>query len=175
MSDSYFKTLQEMSKRHGWGCILVLPDKFKEFLLKYRPKRLLDIGCHRMLLKGFVKKILNDCEYIGLDVYHYSAKIHVQASGDYLPFRDSSVDCVSLIETLEHIPDYTKALKEIHRIIRKAVFIQSVGCWDKCALIDESHFHVLHPHNLAKLMKFLGYSKVYYGIVKGTFWLVGEK
>ena len=175
MNNDYFSLLEQMSKKHGWGCILVLPDKFKEFLLYYRPETLLDIGCHKMLLKNFVHKVLNNCEYYGLDVYHYNAKIHTQASGDLLPFRSNSFDCISLIETLEHIPDYPNALREIKRVMKKAVFIQSVGCWDKCSLEDQSHFHVLHPQTLSRLMAHLGFKNVKYGIVKGTFWLSGEK
>jgi glycosyltransferase involved in cell wall biosynthesis/ubiquinone/menaquinone biosynthesis C-methylase UbiE len=40
------------------------------------------------------------------------------ADGIKLPFKDCSFDKVSCSEVLEHIPEYKKALKEIHRVLK---------------------------------------------------------
>jgi len=166
--------LREEKQKYGWGCILVVPDKFKEFLELTRPRIHLDVGCCTGLLKGFVEQHSN-AEYIGLDVYNYGTKIDIIASGDLLPLRDNSVDTVSYIETLEHIPFYPSSLRQVFRIARKGVFIQSVICNDPCALKDRTHLHVLHPETLSKLPKYIGFRKVVYGVIKGTFWLWGLK
>lgn len=168
------ETLHRMSRKHGWGCILVTPEQFKNFLLQYKPRKHLDVGCHNMLLEGFIRKHVANCEYVGLDIVIYKRKIHVIASGCRLPFRDKSIDTISFIETLEHIPNYVRALREAKRVARKAVFIQSVVCNDPCALADETHYHVLHPRTLARLMSFIGFKNIKYGIKVATFWLQAE-
>ena len=170
----YSKVLEEESKKYGWGCLLVVPEKFKEFLEITKPKIHLDIGCHRGLLSGFVEKH-SGAEYIGLDVWHYGAKIAVMASGDSLPFRSNSVDTISFIESLEHIPDYPSALRQSYNICKKGIFIQSVICYDKAALLDKTHFHVLHPEALEKLLRFIGFRDIKHGLKKATFWLYALK
>jgi len=170
----YVRTLEEESKKHGWGCILVTPDAFREFLEITKPRVHLDIGCHRMLLHGFVERH-SGAEYIGLDIWHYGAKIHVLATGELLPLRPGSVDTISFIETLEHIPDYPRALREAHRVARKGIFVQSVMCHDKCAIADRTHFHVLHPVTLERLLKLVGFGEVRHGVVKATFWIYALK
>jgi len=166
----YVKVLEEESKKHGWGCLLVIPEQFAEFLATTRPKIHLDVGCHKMLLKDFVKKVCG-AEYIGLDIWHYGTKIHILASGDLIPLRSDSVDTISFIESLEHIPDYVRALREAYRVARVGIFVQSVICTDPCALADRTHYHVLHPVTLARLARIVGFRKIKHGIVKGTFWL----
>ena len=146
--------LEEESKKYGWGLILVARNEFINFIKLLKTKRHLDIGCHKMLLKNLIKSIDNSIEYVGLDIWHYGTKIHVMASGDLLPFRENSFDTASLIETLEHIPDYVSCLRECYRVLRKdgILFIQSVSCLSRHAFEgDETHFHVLHPNCLERL------------------------
>ncbi|RLE87275.1 MAG: hypothetical protein DRJ67_05150 [Thermoprotei archaeon] len=170
----YSRVLEEEGKKYGWGCILVTPEQFKQFLKLTSPRVHLDVGCHKGLLRGFVEKH-SDAEYIGLDVWHYNAKISVLASGDLLPFRPNSIDTISFIESLEHIPDYPSALRMAYRVARKGVFIQSVICYDKCALLDRTHYHVLHPETLERLLKLIGFREVKHGLKKATFWLYALK
>jgi len=170
----YSRILEVESKKYGWGCILVTPEAFKEFLELTNPSIHLDVGCHKGLLRGFVEKH-SDAEYIGLDVWHYNAKIGVLASGDLLPFRRDSVDTISFIESLEHIPDYPQALYQSFKVARGGIFIQSVICYDKCALLDRTHYHVLHPVTLERLLKVIGFKRVKHGLKKATFWLYALK
>jgi len=170
----YAEVLEEESRKYGWGYLLVVPEQFARFLEKTRPRVHLDVGCHRMLLRGFVEKHAG-AEYVGVDVWHYGARIHAMASGDLLPLRSGSVDTVSFIEVLEHIPDYYAALREAFRVARKGVFVQSVVCTDPCALLDRTHYHVLHPQTLERLLKLVGFREVRSGTKGGTFWVYALK
>lgn len=170
----YARLLEEEGKKYGWGSILVTPEAFRDFLQITKPRVHLDVGCHRMLLKDFVERH-SDAEYIGLDVWHYGSKIHVLASGDLLPLRENSVDTVSFIETLEHIPFYPSCLAQVFKIAKKGVYIQSVICYDGCALLDRTHYHVLHPETLARLLRLVGFREVRHGMVKATFWIYALK
>jgi len=79
----------------------------------------LDIGCTDQKLRPFLSK---DTTYIGLDYYHtatYWYKTQPQIYGDAqaLPFPDSSMNSVLLLDVLEHIPDPNKCLREIHGVL----------------------------------------------------------
>ena len=167
--------LEEESKKYGWGLILVARNEFINFIKLLKTKRHLDIGCHKMLLKNLIKSIDNSIEYVGLDIWHYGTKIHVMASGDLLPFRENSFDTASLIETLEHIPDYPACLKQLYKIVRKGIFIQSVHCYSNASLLDRTHYHVLHVTTLTRLLFYIGFKKVQYGIKGGNLWVIAIK
>jgi len=169
----YAKILEEEARKYRWGCLLVVPDRFLEFLELTGTKVHLDVGCNRGMLRSFVERV--GAEYIGLDVWHYGSKIEVLGSGDLLPLRDQSVDTISFIEVLEHIPNYPLALKEALRVARKGVFIQSVTCYDWNALLDRTHYHVLHPIALERLCRLIGFKEVKSGTKGGTFWLYALK
>jgi len=175
---SYSELLHEESKKHGWGLILIAREQLKRWITQVKPRKLLDIGCHNRLLEQTVREWYSKVETFGLDITVYEVKPSVLASGDHLPFKSCTFDFVTLIETLEHIPDYVSALREVRRILRPGgvVFIQSVCCLSQHAFEgDESHFHVLHPNCLARLLKLLGMEAVESGMIHLTFYLVARK
>ena len=72
-------------------------------------------------------------------------------SGEDLPMEDSSYDCVALTFTLCSIPDVSKALFEINRVLKpggKFVFLEP-------GLSDTSKFQVCQ-HRLNPLQKIIG-------------------
>lgn len=81
-----------------------------------------------------------------------------------------------MVEVLEHVIDYVKALREIHRVLKPggALFIQSVIATSPSALADETHFHVLHPATLKRLLEWLGFRNVEY-VEDGNFAIWGYK
>lgn len=81
--------------------------------------RVLDIGCSDQRLKVFLK---NETRYIGLDYYDtaehwYQTKPQVYGDAAALPFLDSSMDSVVLLDVLEHLPAPENCMKEIFRIL----------------------------------------------------------
>ena len=79
----------------------------------------LDIGCADQKLRHFLSK---DTTYIGLDYYHtaiywYKTRPQIYGDAQALPFPDSSMNSVLLLDVLEHIPDPNKCLREIHRVL----------------------------------------------------------
>ena len=60
------------------------------------------------------------------------------------------------------IEDMTKVARESYRVLRSdgLLFVQSVRCDDPNALLDETHFHVLHPVTLSRLLKWVGFREI---------------
>ena len=83
---------------------------------------LLDVGCG----DGSFNHVLNKVQYIGVDINRQVIKkaksrgIEVMlASCDYLPFKDETFDVCSMIEVIEHLYFPKRALREIHRVLKK--------------------------------------------------------
>jgi len=87
-------------------------------------------------------------------------------------------DVVTLIETLEHVPDYVSCLRECHRVLRErgVLFIQSARCLNThiCER-DETHFHALEPACLSRLLDYLKFKVLEMGQVGENFYIVAEK
>jgi len=90
---------------------------------------ILDIGCGY----GRCMYILGIKKYIGIDVSNGFIKIarklfpsvkFMQMDSRQLEFKEGTFDFVFMFETIEHIPDYKLALKEIYRVLKKdGIFI----------------------------------------------------
>jgi len=150
-----FETLLRLeSERSGWGILLIYREEFFEFIRPY--KRILDVGCHRQLLKRTILERYPDKEVIGIDVVDYGNE-----SPDYIcsvedmPFEDEFFDCISMIETLEHVQDVYCALKECNRVLKPSggMYIQSVAGGDPCAEGDPTHFHAFTHWSLYRLLR----------------------
>jgi len=169
------KTIKEQSfeegKKYGWGLILLHPDELKKFLTFLFEKnghiRILEIGCYKGMLVGWLHqnfpKSKYSWDYYGVDIIEPPDRRkdypHYIMNAQALEFPANSFDAVIMLEVLEHIPDYVLGLREVHRVLKHGggVFIQSVVCNDPNALADKTHFHVLHPETLKRLMEFLGF------------------
>lgn len=93
-------------------------------------KRILDIGCGNGAYTFDISKTARftagiDIEPQRLALFQKQINnrgqpniIALQMSGEDLGFKDKSFDTAILIETLEHIPDNRKCLKEVHRILK---------------------------------------------------------
>lgn len=174
--------LRNESARHGWGLILIARQQLYNIIIRKKPRTLLDIGCHNRLLEKTVKewaKMNNFVVYtVGLDIVKYEKKPEVLASGDILPFRDSCFEFVTIIEALEHIPDYVCCLKECYRVLKEngGLFIQSISCISEDSYKgDETHFHVLHPETLSRLLNFLKFKVKEWGFIGTNFYIYAEK
>jgi SAM-dependent methyltransferase len=66
----------------------------------------LNLGAAKTFIPGFVN----------IDI-HERAEISIDLGCEPLPFADDSVSTIVSHHTLEHVPDYLFALKEIHRVL----------------------------------------------------------
>ncbi|MFC1808255.1 class I SAM-dependent methyltransferase [Candidatus Omnitrophota bacterium] len=84
----------------------------------------LDVGCGRGEDPPFM---INARRIIGYDLdaeilKHYKEINNTDAiagDGMIMPFCDNSVDSISCIDVLEHIPDYKKTISEAYRVLKK--------------------------------------------------------
>ncbi len=85
-------------------------------------RRLLDVGCgagnmaHHLRLYG---------HYIGVDVNAKPLRVArerrlpvARGSAESLPFASESFDLVTILDTVEHVPNETGVLAEIHRVLK---------------------------------------------------------
>jgi 2-polyprenyl-3-methyl-5-hydroxy-6-metoxy-1,4-benzoquinol methylase len=86
--------------------------------------RLLDVGCAYGLLVNAASKCF---ESYGIDISRFAVNKSKEyckesisrASAVNLPFKDESFDVITLVDTLEHIPNFDDCLKDIVRVLRK--------------------------------------------------------
>ncbi|MFH1134072.1 MAG: class I SAM-dependent methyltransferase [Nanoarchaeota archaeon] len=119
-------------------------------LAHIRFSTLLDVGSAEGY-KAFVAKRLFKANVTCLDLSAEACKrahelFHIKAvPGDIhrLPFNDSSFDVVLCSETIEHVEDVRKAVKELLRVTRKAVIITVPHETEQQV---KEHKHEVHAH-----------------------------
>jgi SAM-dependent methyltransferase len=86
--------------------------------------RLLDVGCAYGFLVNEASKYY---ESYGIDVSGFAVRKSREycrgsvsrASAGSLPFRDESFDAITLVDTLEHVPDFNSCLKDVVSALKK--------------------------------------------------------
>jgi len=132
--------------------------------LQYAKGTLLDVGCGRMPYKKEFLPCID--KYIGLDhpevakYYKGEEKPDIFADSTQIPLPSSSCDTVTCFQVLEHIPEPIKALKEMHRVLKKngIIIISTIQYYP---LHDEPYdfyrytkyglSHLLHQANFVEL------------------------
>lgn len=82
--------------------------------------RVLDIGCSDQAVKAYLgEKTI----YIGLDYYRtatqwYGSRPQVFGDAHALPFPSSRLDCILLLDVLEHLPEPDQCMAEIRRVLK---------------------------------------------------------
>lgn len=86
---------------------------------------ILDIGCGEGITLNKIINKFPQKKVLGIDYLIENVEIckkynlPVERGDVYnLEFADESIDCCLLIEVIEHLTDYAKALKEIYRVLR---------------------------------------------------------
>jgi len=79
----------------------------------------LDVGCAQQAPRALLSP---SAQYVGLDYYAtasewYGTRPDVYGDAHALPFADSSIDNVLLLDVMEHLPCPKKALSEIRRVL----------------------------------------------------------
>ena len=169
----------EEGKKYGWGLILIHRSPLYKLMLGLfqRKKHLdiLEVGAYKCMLPGWIEQNFPrnafSWRYVGVDILgpfpEWQGKECYVMNAEALEFPAESFDLVIMLEVLEHIIDYPKALREAYRVLRPGglLFIQSVVCTDPNALLDKTHFHVLHPVTLKRLLDWIGFKNI--GVAEG--------
>lgn len=122
------------------------------FLKAIRPFRMLDIGCGRGALIWPLLEVFPDIDLsvIDIDQKHIDRINSVSTQccpnlkgysmdATSLAFDDNYFDCVTILEVLEHIPDWKKALLEGIRVSERHVVISFPSKEDS----NEEHIHLI--------------------------------
>jgi len=101
-----------------WKEILRLIRRFR------KGGKLLDVGCAYGFL---VNEASKHFEAYGIDISSFAVKKSKEhcdgnafkASAGNLPFKNESFDAITLIDTLEHVPDFNNCLQDAVRALKK--------------------------------------------------------
>lgn len=144
------------------------------------PAKILDIGCSSGHVTAKLAIFFPDSKVYGVDSYErairFGKKEHpgikfLVADAHKLPLKNKTFDLVTCIETLEHLEDPEKALKEIFRVLKsggKVLIGQDTNNWlfkavwfiwtkTRGKVWQDSHIHPLHAQDLGKLIKKTGF------------------
>lgn len=140
----------------------------------------LDVGCASGYMISEVAKKYPKAKYFGVDVYKkaidYAKKRYPKISfrvtkEDKLPFKANNFDLILFYETIEHVQNPQKVLKEIKRVLRKGghlVLAMDSGnlmfriiwfIWEKTTgkVWDGAHLHPFHHEELSELIGNAGF------------------
>jgi 2-polyprenyl-3-methyl-5-hydroxy-6-metoxy-1,4-benzoquinol methylase len=111
-------------------------------------------GTH--LLAGSAKKVFGidvDSDTIEYAKAHFAAKniVYKIGNGESIPLPDDSVDVVVTFETIEHVPNYKKFVKEIKRVLKEEG-LAVISTPNDLEFAEGNHFH-LHEFTYDELVK----------------------
>ena len=104
--------------------------RIREFVARYglAEERVLEVGSG----SGVLQDIIED--YTGLDIAETARRFYhkpfVASSATDIPFRDSSFDVIWTIWTLEHVPNPTRALNEMRRVLKPGGILYLAPAWN---------------------------------------------
>jgi SAM-dependent methyltransferase len=107
----------------GWTDPLHLARRLLYAALKQRAHhaqgRLLDVGCGGGPYRDLFKHVSG---YIGLDITPHT-NVDVVGDAQTLPFTDNCFDTVLCNEVLEHVPEPSRLMAEVARVLRPGGFL----------------------------------------------------
>jgi ubiquinone/menaquinone biosynthesis C-methylase UbiE len=135
-------------EKHQEERINSLKENFNSLL----GKRILDLGCGMggltvALAKEKLDVIALDfnpdyCKITKLRGERYKLKVEIiNSMGEYLPFRNESIDIVCLFDVLEHVQEPIKVLNETYRVLKPSggAIVTFVNRYT----LKDPHYHLL--------------------------------
>lgn len=176
--DYYQKGVRSNVFQWVWHRIKI--SNTKKLLQKINFNSCLDIGCASGYMLSEITKAYPKAEYFGIDVYDKAItlgkklypRIHFRvASADKIPSKNNSFDLILFYETIEHVEDPMKSLKEIRRVMKKGghlILAMDSGnllfrtiwfFWEKTLgrVWGEAHLHPFHHLQLEQLLRSAGF------------------
>lgn len=152
----------------------------KKLLTGKKFKKVLDVGCASGYMVSEISKHFPDAKYTGIDSYDkavtHGKKIypHIKfkiANAEKLPFKKGDFDLLICYETIEHITNPLKALKEMKRVLKKdgtliltmdsgsLLFRMVWFVWEntKGKVWKGAHLHPFHHEELTEIIKKSGF------------------
>jgi ubiquinone/menaquinone biosynthesis C-methylase UbiE len=131
----------------------------------YQIDSLLDVGCGTGRAISYLSKSLPSLQILGVEPVAEMRQAAIEAGipsslvhpGDAtaLPFRDQEFDCCSAFGVLHHVVDPKRAIREMFRVSRKAIFISDHNVYGMGSLFTRSlkqSFRDLHARWLLRLL-----------------------
>ncbi len=116
--------------------------------------RLLDVGCGNSPFRHLLDAAAT--QYQGVDVpaaadFGYHNPDTVYYDGRVLPFPDASFDAVLCTEVIEHIPDPTESIREMHRVLKPGGLLLVTLPWSARFHYQPYDYHRYTPSMLRTL------------------------
>lgn len=127
---------QRAGQAHIWGHIL--PDRWQA-VEAHAGSTVLDVGCANGV---YVAKLLEQGKSAqGVDLLPYAEWEHLPdhfqvADATRIPYPNDSFDTIISFETVEHVPEPSRALAEFRRVARKNLILSVPNCETPAALRD---------------------------------------
>jgi ubiquinone/menaquinone biosynthesis C-methylase UbiE len=118
-------------------CEIIINAPLFDLAALSKGKKVVDVGCGF----GKTRKIVEDSggEWTGVEPFEGGAHT-VVGDAQNLPFENESFDVVYMNAVLEHVPDASKAFKEVARVLKKGgIFIGYVAYMECFHEISYSH------------------------------------
>lgn len=119
----------------------------------------LDVGCADQWVRD---RLGGEVDYVSLDhpaigAVRYAARPRVFGDAQALPVRAASVDAVTMLEVIEHLPDPDRALAEARRVLRPGGILVLSAPF-AYPLHDQPHdYRRFTPHGLAWMLSKHGF------------------
>lgn len=147
----------------------------KKILANLKFNNCLDVGCASGHMISKISYFYPKAKYTGVDIHDkaikYAKKKYPRiefkiASADKLPFKDNTFELILFYETIEHVENPNKCLKEIKRVIKKngtliltmdsgsLLFRMVWFIWEKTKgkIWQGAHLHPFHHTELEQLI-----------------------
>jgi ubiquinone/menaquinone biosynthesis C-methylase UbiE len=110
-------------------CEIYINEEIYDIVMLVKNKKVIDIGCG----SGWTKKIVEESggEWVGVEPFTTDPSI-IKASAENLPFEDNTFDVAIMHAVLQHIPDVSKAFKEVSRILSPGGILVGYSAFMEC-------------------------------------------
>jgi ubiquinone/menaquinone biosynthesis C-methylase UbiE len=170
---------QRDQQSHIWGH---LQKERLDAIRQYAGDSVMDVGC----ANGVYVQAMREYGYAvwGLDLLRFAdwntLEGHIlMADAIHLPLVDNGVDTIISFETLEHVPNYSQALHEYHRVCRKNIIVSVPNCQTPEALsksgftyhhwIDRTHVNFFSLETFIQAVEEAGFAVRYAAKVNEVF------